>query len=147
MDLPQPGRASVGARGRLTVRLEDASDGVRVQLCEPGQPGDDDPPCLLRAGYDVSNLLHTLSWRAAIPPGTAFNYALRRNAVYEVVRDFTDHYGTNFAAGTRLTFVQRNYLPYHGGHTLQFREAAVYLQDDDDTCRNFAQYFAVAARQ
>lgn len=51
------------------------------------------------------------------------------------------------AAGTRLTFRERHYLPYHGGHTLMFREATLYLQDDDEVCRNFARYFKVAKPQ
>jgi hypothetical protein len=32
-----------------------------------------------------------------------------------------------------LHFTQRNYLPYHSGHTVYFQEATMYLCDDDET--------------
>jgi hypothetical protein len=137
-------RSSVAFGNRMIVMLEDSADDVEARIVEPGQPGDDDPPLLLRAAYDVTNLAHSLSWRARVAPGTVVLHALRANAVYEVVREFTDHGGRAFSAGTRLTFVQRRFLPYHGGHTLSFREATVYLQEDSDVCRAFERYFAVA---
>ena len=139
-----PGAVSVGLPGRLIVQLEDCGEAVRARVLEPGQPGDDDPAFLLRAGYDITNLIHSLSWRARIVPGTVMLHCLRANAVYEVVTGFTDHHGGAFAAGTRLTFVRRSFLPYHGGHTLEFREATVYLHEDDDVCRQFERFFAVA---
>ncbi|MFO0985446.1 MAG: DUF3601 domain-containing protein [Planctomycetota bacterium] len=149
-DLPwvvEPNRSgtpSFALPGRLIVTLQDCREGVRAQLIEPGQPGDDDPPVLLRGGYDVTNLVHALAWRARIVPGTVVLFALRRNACYEVVQGFTDHHGSAVAEGTRLTFVQREFLPYHGGHTLTFHERTIYLQEDDEVCRQFERYFAVA---
>ena len=38
-----------------------------------------------------------------------------------------------FAEGTVLHFEKRDYLPYHSGHTVYFREATIYLCDLDDT--------------
>ena len=127
--------------------LEDGSEGVEARVVEPNRPGHDDPPILLRAAYDVTNLAQSLSWRARIPPITVALHALRTNAVYEVIRDFKDHNGCSFPAGTRLTFLQRQFLPYHGGHTLCFREATIYLQEDSEVCRAFEHYFAYAIPQ
>jgi hypothetical protein len=128
----------------MVVTLEDTTDGVAARVVEPGQPGDDDPPILLRAVRDVTNLAHSLSWRARVVPGAAVLHALRANAVYEVLQDFTDNNGHAYSVGTRLTFVQRQFLPYHGGHTLCFRDATIYLQEDSEVCRAFERYFAFA---
>ena len=145
LDDRPPGPLSLALPDRMIVMLEDCSHGVEARIIEPGQPGDDDPPLLLRAAYDVTNLAHSLSWRARIAPGTVVLHALRANAVYEVIQGFTDHNGRTFAAGTRLTFVQRQFLPYHGGHTLCFREATIYLHEDSEVCRAFEHYFAFAS--
>ena len=144
LDEHKAGHSSLALADRMVVTLEDHVDGVKARVVEPGQPGDDDPPIFLRAAYDVTNLAHSLSWRARVAPGTVVLHALRANAVYEVLQDFTDHSGRAFSAGTRLAFVQRQFLPYHGGHTLCFREATIYLQEDSDVCRAFEHYFGVA---
>jgi len=146
LDAREP-RPTLELPGRMRITLEDHEGGVQARIVEPGQPGDDDPPLLLRAGYDITNLVHHLSWRARLAPGTVALHALRVNAVYEIVHGFADHHGTAFAAGTRLTFVQRHFLPYHGGHTLCFREGTIYLQEESDVCRRFEHYFAVAESQ
>ncbi|HET7033008.1 MAG TPA: hypothetical protein VFJ48_07780 [Casimicrobiaceae bacterium] len=132
---------------RMIVMLEDRPGGIEARVVEPGQPGDDDPPMLLRAEYDVINLAHSLSWRARVAPGTVALHALRANAVYEVARPFADHTGRPFAVGTRLTFMERRFLPYHGGHTLCFREATIYLHEDGEVCRAFGHYFVFARPQ
>jgi len=147
LDARPSGPSTLTLPDRMIVVLEDGSEGVAARVAEPDRPGDDDPPMLLRAGYDVTNLAHSLSWRARIAPGTVTLHALRTNAVYEVVRAFTDHNGGSFPAGTRLTFLQRQFLPYHGGHTLCFREATIYLQEDSEVCRAFEHYFAYAIPQ
>jgi hypothetical protein len=67
--------------------------------------------------------------------------------VYEVVQHFTDHSRSAFTAGTRLTFVQRQFSPNRGGHTLCFREATIYLQEGSEVCRTFERYFAFARPQ
>lgn len=59
-------------------------------------------------------------------------YTLEEGVVYTVTRPFTDYYQNNFAPDTRLTYVGRAFLPYHGGHTLFFKEQNIYLQEDDD---------------
>ena len=138
------GPSSLRLSDRLVVMLADCGDGVEARVMEPGLPGDDDPPMLLRAVYDITNLAHSLSWRARIPRGTVELHLLRTNAVYEVVQPFTDYHGQAFSAGARLTFVNRHFLPYHGGHTLCFREATIYLQEDDNVCRAFERYFSYA---
>jgi Domain of unknown function (DUF3601) len=59
-------------------------------------------------------------------------YGLIPGAKYRVIRPITDCYGASFEAGEELTFVSRDYLPYHGGHTLVFRPRTMYLQDDEN---------------
>jgi hypothetical protein len=54
------------------------------------------------------------------------------NAI-RIVKKFRDCTGTEFEAGRILHFVRRDFLPYHSGHTVYFREATVYLCDDDAT--------------
>ena len=59
-------------------------------------------------------------------------YDLRKGRRYVVVQGFTDHHGGRFEAGEQLTFRRHDYLPYHGGHTVEFEERTVYLQDEDN---------------
>ncbi len=59
---------------------------------------------------------------------------LQPGAAIRVVKAFRDYHGQEFTAGRVLTFTHRNYLPYHGGHTIYFLEATLYLCDNDDTC-------------
>ena len=59
-------------------------------------------------------------------------YGLVPGAKYRVLRAITDYHGGSFAAGDVLTFVKRDYLPYHGGHTLTFEPRVMYLQDDEN---------------
>jgi hypothetical protein len=51
---------------------------------------------------------------------------------YVVVQGFTDYHGGRFEAGERLTFKSHNFVPYHGGHVLEFEERAVYLQEEEN---------------
>jgi len=147
VDRSDPQRPRIAAPGRWTLTLENCRNGAEAHLAEPTEPGRDLPPFLLRAPYDAKSLVYTLAAKALMEPGSVSIYWLRLDAVYEVSTAFTDHYGTAFATGTRLTFRERHYLPYHGGHTLIFREASVYLQDDDEPCRNFGRHFRVAKAQ
>lgn len=57
-------------------------------------------------------------------------YRLQPQKIYRVRRTFTDYYGHVFEAGQELTFVQRNFLPHDGGHTLTFQPSSVYLQEE-----------------
>ncbi len=52
-------------------------------------------------------------------------YRLEKDAAYIVSRSFTDFYGNMFAPGEILTYVERHFLPYHGGHTIVFRERKI----------------------
>lgn len=69
-------------------------------------------------------------------------YGLRPGQRFQVVRAFQDHYGNAFEAGEQLTFKSRDYLPYHGGHTVVFEEKTMYLQDEDNAAilGNLAAY-------
>jgi hypothetical protein len=50
-----------------------------------------------------------------------------------IVKTFRDYHGGEFTAGTILHFDHRDYLPYHSGHTVFFKERFMYLCDLDDT--------------
>jgi hypothetical protein len=69
-------------------------------------------------------------------------YTLEQNAAYLVKRDFTDFYGNAFTSGEVLTYVERHFLPYTGGHTLVFRERHLYLQEEvnKEIIEAFAEY-------
>jgi len=75
---------------------------------------------------------------------------LTPGAVIRIVKQFRDCAGAEFAEGTILHFTHRDYLPYHSGHTVYFREATMYLCDDDDTSaivqNQGGEYFALTER-
>jgi hypothetical protein len=131
---------------RIVATFENGPDGVFARTHEPGQPGEDEPPVPLRAIYEVTSFGWHLEGKAQLL-GKLTVYGLRKNAVYEVIRDFNDCHGQPFTQGTRLTYVDRNFVPYHGGHTVRFVEATLYLQEEEDTYLRFENYLAVASRQ
>ena len=49
---------------------------------------------------------------------------------YRVCRTFVDFYNNPFLEGEVLTFVAYQFLPYHGGYTVVFREKTLYLQEE-----------------
>jgi hypothetical protein len=59
-------------------------------------------------------------------------YTLEEGVIYTVTKPFTDYYQGYVALDTKLTYVGRAFLPYHGGHTLFFKEQNIYLQEDED---------------
>jgi hypothetical protein len=69
--------------------------------------------------------------------------ALEANKTYQVLKDFTDFYGTLIKAGTKLIFLNQNFVPYHGGYTLQFVEMTIYLQEEQNAAilSDFDLYF------
>jgi hypothetical protein len=69
-------------------------------------------------------------------------YTLEPGAVYIVTTSFSDYHNQSFSAGDKLTFVERHFLPYHGGHTIVFKEKAIYLQEDENAViiHSFDQY-------
>lgn len=58
---------------------------------------------------------------------------LERSAHYQVCQTFHDFYHNLFKEGEILTFVERSFLPYHGGHTIVFKEKTLYLHEDENT--------------
>jgi hypothetical protein len=50
-----------------------------------------------------------------------------------IVKTFRDCAGDEFTEGTILHFERRDYLPYHSGHTVFFKEATMTLCDLDLT--------------
>jgi len=73
-------------------------------------------------------------------------YRLQPGTHYRIAQRFTDHYGGAFEPGTDLTFLERHFLPYEGGHTLRFEEATIYLSEnvpgEDAILTAFDHYFA-----
>jgi hypothetical protein len=71
-------------------------------------------------------------------------YNLEKNSAYIVSKGFTDFYGNVFAPGERLTYVERHFLPYHGGHTFVFKERNLYLQEEanKNIIDSFGDYLA-----
>ena len=74
-------------------------------------------------------------------------YTLEKGAAYVVKRAFTDFYGNVFSPGEALTYQERHFLPYHGGHTIVFKERSIYLQEEvnADLIDSFADYLSRAA--
>lgn len=59
-----------------------------------------------------------------------WHFNFRAGVVYTVAETFTDFYGDVFSRGETLTFVEKHFLPYHGGHTIVFKERNLYLQEE-----------------
>ena len=74
-------------------------------------------------------------------------YDLARGTEYIVVESFTDYHGQRFLPGEHLRFRERHFLPYHGGHTLDFEPRAIYLQEEDQAhlLADLSRYLAPAA--
>jgi hypothetical protein len=104
--------------------------------------------CVVMAGFlgvifaasAFANWLHNTAGR--MPPGQMLRklelplsngtvYALKKGRRYVVKKSFVDHHGQRFEIGDGLTFVKKDYLPYHGGHTIFFEERTIYLQDEE----------------
>ena len=66
-------------------------------------------------------------------------YTLEKGAAYVVTKTFTDFYGNVFSPGEVLTYDERHFVPYHGGHTIVFRERRLYLQEEEN--REFIDSF------
>jgi len=73
-------------------------------------------------------------------------YTLEKGATYVVAKTFTDFYGNRFSPGEILTYAERHFLPYHGGHTIVFKERNIYLQEEEnrEIIDSFAQYLSRA---
>ena len=73
-------------------------------------------------------------------------YTLEKGATYVVNRTFTDFYGNVFSPGEMLTYAERHFLPYHGGHTIVFEERSIYLQEEEnrDLIDSFAEFLSRA---
>ena len=71
-------------------------------------------------------------------------YTLEKGATYVVSKAFTDFYGNAFAPGQMLTYAERHFLPYHGGHTIVFKERSIYLQEEanQEIIDFFAEYLS-----
>jgi hypothetical protein len=63
-----------------------------------------------------------------MPNGTI--HELKPGCLYRVRQDFTDFYGGVSKAGIVLTFQNFDFLPYHGGYTVNFGEKTIYFQEE-----------------
>lgn len=59
-------------------------------------------------------------------------HQLQPSTRYRVRRTFLDFYRNQFQVGEVLTFISHSFLPYHGGHTIVFKERTLYLQEDEN---------------
>lgn len=59
-------------------------------------------------------------------------YGLEPGASYRVIREIKDYYGNIFPVGMELDFVERSFVPYHGGHTVVFQPHTMFLQEQDN---------------
>jgi hypothetical protein len=132
---------------RWIVRFRDGTDGPQAQIVVYRQPGDDPPPWPLRTSSDVAELVRTLIVDARDTEQQLTVYRLRARAVYEILRDFVDHSGAVFHAGTRLTFRERRFGAHDDGHTLVFNEGVACATGTSDLIERFDRYFVVAKQQ
>lgn len=72
-------------------------------------------------------------------------YGLEPGVVYIVTKPIVDYHNGKFEIGDLLTFQGHSFLPYHGGHTVFFREKNMYLQEDDQSeiLAGLGEYLAV----
>jgi len=136
----RPHGVAIELPGFWVITLDNVQGGVSGQVFRPGLPGFDDPAFIVKIYHyeSTADLLVRYSTRDFTL------YDLRVDAVYEVLKNFADHYGTPFTAGTRLTFTVRNFLPYEDGHTVSFRECTIYIQSDDELYARFSEYIGLA---
>ena len=59
-------------------------------------------------------------------------HQLTKGAKYRVQQDFVDFYGNQFVQGEILTFLEYQFVPYHGGYTIVFQEKKPYLQEEQN---------------
>ena len=71
-------------------------------------------------------------------------HTLEEGATYVVNRGFTDFYGNVFSPGEMLIYTERHFLPYHGGHTIVFKERNIYLQEEEnqDIIDSFGEFLS-----
>jgi len=71
-------------------------------------------------------------------------YTLVEGATYVVNKKFTDFYRSEFLPGERLIYAERHFVPYHGGHTIVFKDRNLYLQENQnqDIIDRFAEYLS-----
>ena len=74
-------------------------------------------------------------------------FDFRAGAVYRVGETFADFYGNVFSVGETLTFVEKHFLPYSGGHTIVFKERRLYLQEEanENILRSLDKYLLTNA--
>ncbi|MFN8529261.1 MAG: DUF3601 domain-containing protein [Anaerolineae bacterium] len=122
----------LGVRDRWIVTFEMSSETtVRVSMQDTGDHRD---AALSAEAQNDEELRAILDlwwsriewWRQRLSA-----YRLQPGHVYRVLQSFTDYHGNRFEPGARLTYEQQHFLPYHGGYTIEFREATLYLQENE----------------
>ena len=132
--------AVVGCRDRWVLEVQ--PDGSRWALAGPGGRGwrFDRAPDLERARDELAALTRAETARLTV-------HRLAPGEVYEVRRELVDYQGTRFSPGMHLTFREAHFLPYHGGHTIVFAEASLYLQEEEhaEILGNLDRYLTACA--
>jgi hypothetical protein len=86
----------------------------------------------IRSEADIALPSKPYSFSKAMSNNPLDIHGLKKATRYKVCQSFTDFYHNLFAEGEILTFVEVQFLPYHGGYTLVFKKRNPYLQEDEN---------------
>ncbi len=133
----------VGVHDRWIITVIEVEPGViQLSMNDIKERRDQQLSLVIRSEAELNTRME--AWRVQVDwwCGRLTVYRLQPQKTYRVIQTFTDYYGSVFEAGQTLTFVSQNFLPYHGGYTLSFQSASIYLQEDvqDDILSNFDLY-------
>jgi hypothetical protein len=124
-----PGKGcSIGVPSRSVIQVDEIVDGVSVSLQDPELR----ERKLWFAAHDEEELHLVLERVVSSARAWADRLSILQlgRRAYRVRRSFGDFYGSPFAEGEVLHFVERKFLPYHGGHTIVFRERSLFVQEE-----------------
>jgi hypothetical protein len=137
----------VGSDDRWIVTLL-AGDGVEISARRPRERRDERLVRSLHTEADLDALAPELGELMTWWAGRLTVHSLVPGRLYRVGKKMVDHTSSAFQVGEELRFVERHFLPYHGGHTVIFngtegRERRMYLQEEDnrDILDDFDAYF------
>jgi len=134
---------SVGVRDRWIVYIKETSPGVfRLSMRDTDQRRNRELTAEAHSDDELMTVIE--GWREKIQwwRNRLSLYRLEGGKRYRIIQDFTDYYKQTFEGGKVLTYVNQNFVPYHGGYTLMFAEGNMCLQDEENSefINNFDAY-------
>lgn len=134
---------SVGVRDRWIVYVKETSPGVfRLFMRDTEQHRSRELTAEARSDDELMTVIE--GWRDKIQwwRNRLSLYRLEGGKRYRIIHGFTDYYKHTFESGKVLTYVNQNFVPYHGGYTLMFAEGNISLQDEENSefINNFDAY-------